>query len=324
MKREHRTQDAEHMERARTRCGAASGAALIFVLVVVGVVSVAVLEFAFERQVEGSIARNHASDIKALYQAKAGAEFALGLVAADDVAVDGLEDLWALKLKALPVGDGWTTWDVADESGKLDLNRLVDGRSGEDDKRMMEVLERLMLLLELDNELIPALMDWLDADGDRRHRGAERTDYAGRWAAGRCKNGDLDSIDELVLVKGFETEMVETLRPFVTIYSGGKINVNTAPALLLQAMLPSMDEQAVKRVITARGDGAFRSTGEAIAVGELEGADRRAMLQMGTVRSSFFSVKATGQSGDSSRVVSVVAHRSESGKVEQVFWHIEK
>ncbi len=300
-----------------------SGLALVFTLVVVAILSIVALEFAFDRRIRAAIVDNHANDLKALYAAGAAIEFAVGLITADGTGADGLEDLWALDIGELPVGESAMTWKVTDESGKINLNYLVDERTGREDRKLVGVLERLMTILEMDIEPVAALLDWLDPDGDIRLHGAEDSYYRRGKETGDCKDASLDVVEELVLVKGFDAEMVEKLMPFVTVYSDGKINLNTAPATVIQALLPSMDEQTVEDILLVRSEGTILSVKELGSVSRLAPLDRVAIGALMTAKSNFFSIEGTGIHGESKRLVRVVVSREKPGKVKRVFWRIE-
>ncbi len=300
-----------------------SGLALVFTLVVVAILSIVALEFAFGRCIRAAIVDNHANDLKAQYAAGAAIEFAVGLITADGTGADGLDDLWALDIGELPVGESAMTWKVTDESGKLNLNRLVDERTGREDRKLVGVLERLMTILEMDIEPVAALLDWIDRDGDVRLHGAEDSYYYRGEGTGDCKDASLDVVEELVLVKGFDAEMVEKLMPFVTVYSDGKINLNTAPATVIQALLPSMDEQTVEDILLVRGEGIIHSVKELGSVNRMAPLDRVAIAALMTAKSKFFSIEGTGIHGESKCLVRVVVSRERPGKVKRLFWRIE-
>src|SRR5204863_189714 len=60
----------------------------------------------------------------------------------------------------------------------------------------------LMKLPNMTEEIADAIIDWIDADDNPRPNGAESATYSGMTPPYRCKNGPLDSIEELLLVRG--------------------------------------------------------------------------------------------------------------------------
>lgn len=87
---------------------------------------------------------------------------------------------------------------VSDESGKINLNILLalDGGVG-------NVAQQILLKLPgMSEDVANAILDWLDPDETPRANGAENETYTALATPYRCKNGPLDSIEELLLVQG--------------------------------------------------------------------------------------------------------------------------
>jgi type II secretory pathway component PulK len=103
---------------------------------------------------------------------------------------------------------------VSDESGKINLNALMkldqqgqlDGTSpGAPGDLALSVLKQLP---NMTDEIAAAIIDWMDPDSDTRPGGAENDYYSGLNPPYRCKNGPLDSIDEILFVKGVTRELL--------------------------------------------------------------------------------------------------------------------
>src|SRR6476646_5320236 len=92
----------------------------------------------------------------------------------------------------LPVKFGMT-----DEAGKLNINALfVLDSSG-------KVLhDALMKLPNMTDDVAWSIVDWVDPDEEPNPGGAESQYYQGRQPPYQCKNAPLDTIEELLLVKG--------------------------------------------------------------------------------------------------------------------------
>ena len=97
------------------------------------------------------------------------------------------------------------TWrsGVTDEAGKININGVMRlDPTG-------EVLHNMLLKLpNVTDDLAAPLVDWVDADDTARQNGAESDYYSGLVPAYRAKNGPLDSIDELLLVKGINRDIL--------------------------------------------------------------------------------------------------------------------
>jgi type II secretory pathway component PulK len=94
-------------------------------------------------------------------------------------------------------------YGITPEASKLNLNTASEQ---EIEALLLDVLPKLGI--ENAQELIAALLDWMDPDDDTRSGGAE-TDYYSTLKPGyKAKNGPLDTIDELLLVKGFSAAIL--------------------------------------------------------------------------------------------------------------------
>jgi len=82
---------------------------------------------------------------------------------------------------------------LVDESGKINVNAMT--RFGDAAKTM------LMELPEMTEEIADAILDWTDKDDDPRDYGAEEEYYLSLPSPYSPKNGPLESLDELLLVR---------------------------------------------------------------------------------------------------------------------------
>jgi general secretion pathway protein K len=120
-------------------------------------------------------------------------------------------------------------YGVEDEESKLNLNRVTSPAV------LSSLLVRTAgMATDRASDLAASIMDWKDEDDYLSSGGAESRYYQGLNPAYRAKNGDFDSLEELLLVKGMAPEIFEKIRPYVTLEGGGIINLNTVsePVLL--------------------------------------------------------------------------------------------
>ena len=92
---------------------------------------------------------------------------------------------------------------AADEAAKLNLNALIQL-----DPTGQVLHDALMKLPNMTEEIADAIVDWLDADDTERANGAESGYYSGLPQPYRPKNGPLNSLDELLLVRGVTTRLL--------------------------------------------------------------------------------------------------------------------
>lgn len=115
------------------------------------------------------------------------------------------------------------------------------------------------------DEIIDALVDWLDTDEVESDFGAEDSYYQSLDPSYQAANGPITSIEELLLVKGIDRELLlgsderPGLADFITVHGNdGKININTAPSQLLQALHPLLTEDLALTLEEYRGQEANR------------------------------------------------------------------
>jgi len=93
---------------------------------------------------------------------------------------------------------------VVDEAGKINVNALLalDGGKGDLANQI------LMALPNMTDDVANSILDWLDPDDTPRTDGAEEEYYASLSPPYHCKNGPIDSLEELLLVKGVTPQLL--------------------------------------------------------------------------------------------------------------------
>jgi type II secretory pathway component PulK len=104
-------------------------------------------------------------------------------------------------------GDGTGTYSVvyglSDESAKININTLIA-----QDPTGNLLYSALMLLPNMTADLADAIIDWVDPDSSVRPNGAEEDYYVALSVPYHCKNSPLNSVDELLLVKGMTPDLL--------------------------------------------------------------------------------------------------------------------
>lgn len=100
-----------------------------------------------------------------------------------------------------PLKGSFQILEIEEESAKLNLNALSDMDSS--GAILRQVLQKAQgLVPELNDSVISSIIDWMDEDDDLEDQGAENEYYLSLEQPYRCKNGPIDSMNELLLVKG--------------------------------------------------------------------------------------------------------------------------
>lgn len=229
------------------------GIALITILVMVALATILAATIAkHQRNTAESTAYLMRQNQALLYAKSAEAFFAELLVddAQNAADVDHLQETWAKPMPAFPVEDGFVSGRLEDQSGKFNLNGLLksDGTVNEAAKLWFEkLLERVGLPAQLSE----AVIDWQDENDEvGGSMGAESTYYQSLAQGYLPANRPFYNIEQLKLVRGFEGRNYQLIAPYVSALSSNalKVNINTAPALVLASIDPKLDISAIQNM----------------------------------------------------------------------------
>jgi len=186
------------------------GATLIVTLWATVVLSIVLLNFAFLARTHLRIASNYAATNLLQNIAFAGIERAIAEIKQDQGPTDDLSESWAdneKEFREAPIG-----------AGRFDLVRNALGESetiayGLEDEaarvNLRTATRDMLLRLEgMDEALADALEDWQDQDSEPKLGGAENEYYEALPRPYRCKNEKLSTINEILLVKGFDPSVL--------------------------------------------------------------------------------------------------------------------
>ncbi|MEG1030907.1 MAG: type II secretion system minor pseudopilin GspK [Acinetobacter sp.] len=168
--------------------------------------------------------------------------------------IDHLQENWAKPMPAFPVEDGFVSGTIQDESGKFNLNSLVNA-DGTPNLPAKIWFEKLLLRVGLQEKLSEAVIDWQDPDDQTiGGMGAEANYYQGLSPSYLPSNTKFHHVEELKLVRGFEGEKYLQIADYVTTApnTDSKLNINTASAVLLASLDPKLEVNAVQQVIQQR------------------------------------------------------------------------
>lgn len=242
----------------RSRIKNQQGIALITILVMVALATILAATIAKK---QSNTAENTAylirQDQSLLYAKSAEAFFSELLVqdAQDSAQVDHLGETWAKPMPAFPVEDGYISGELQDESGKFNLNNLVKA-DGTPDENVQKWFEKLLVRVGLPAELSQAVIDWQDPDDQPTGAmGAESSYYQGLQPPYLAPNTQFHSIEELKRVRGFEDKNFDLIKPYISALpttQSTKININTAPALVLASIDEKLDQHAIEEQLKAK------------------------------------------------------------------------
>jgi general secretion pathway protein K len=279
-----------HRQQARCSPARQHGVALITALLVVSLATVIAVAMANRQHIDVRLTANLVHGEQAYAYALAAEAWARVILRRDDTHSDhdSLNEDWATALPPIAVEGGQVSGRIEDMQGRFNINNLAR-KEGVDSESEVAYFRRLLEILNLDPNLTDALQDWIDADINVRFPdGAEDENYLLGGIPYRAANRLLVDTSELRLVKGFDENAVRLLEPYVTaLPQPTRINVNTAPPVVLLAMNKDLTASDVEALIAGRGDSGYPTVQAFMSQDALAG---RELGEQVDVRSNYFLV----------------------------------
>lgn len=177
-------------------------------------------------------------------------------------ATDSLDEPWATLLPPIVIEEGALWGGIEDLQGRINLNNLVGTGALADATRSRFL--RLLDHLDLDQTLMDAIIDWMDADADVSGVGGAEDDYYTRLTPPyRAANRPFTEVSELRLIRGLSAQAYARLTPHITALPGGTaININTAGATVLASLSDALDPFSAEVFVEIQEQGGFSSVGQ--------------------------------------------------------------
>lgn len=225
-------------------------------------------------------------------------------------------------------GGGAYYVEIRDEQGRLHWLKTPDF-----------VWRNLFRMSSLEIETLEiwkdSLIDWQDADENRTLHGAESMDYESLPKDRRhAKNSCVTDFGELIWVMGgrrmLEAKVLtdasgrtESLISMTTLYGDGRVNVNSAPAALIAAVLNIPLERAQELIRIREGADRLEGTAddrflneipsEILPVNDVRRGDPKNITTLASTVSSYFRIRGVGEFQGQRVVKEAVAVRDQSG-----------
>ena len=300
--------------------------------------------FAYSMKVETRLARNANSEVELEWLGRSAVESARWELAQQltisQEPYDGLDQKWAggdggIGTTNSPLADfqhlietkdGSATWTIVDLERKANINIANEA-----------MLQQSLLVMGVDagqmTPIVNSILDWIDPDDSTRLQGAETDYYQSLDPPYSAKNGPIDDISELLLIKGVTpelfyglaatnyqanyftaksshfgpapgslAELTVGLTNLFTPLSDGKININTASAEVLQ-LIPGVTREAAEGIVGARAGeddgtgliGPYRSVAQVQRVPQVTPIMSQMIQQFCDIRSRTFEVHVDAQ-----------------------------
>lgn len=342
--------------RHRSNC---SGIALIVVLIVIVVLGILAGGFAYTMRVETTLARHASFNTELDWIGRAGVGYCQWVLsqACPQEPYDALNQLWAggpggkctnetVEME-VAVGNGSFSWKIVDNDRYFNINRV-------DEMTLKEALTVIGVDAGQMTTIVNSILDWRDVDKNPRMSGAESEVYEQQDPPYLAKDGPIDDMSELLLIRGitpgiymgssggslprivnrgagqqsqFEepTYAVGMVNLF-TALSGPTVNINTASATVLQ-LVPTFDENIAGAIIQARAgpdgqdgtmdDAPFTSAGELMIRVPGLPVDPGTLSRFFAVRSQVFRAEITAKVGSAQRkYIAILRRMGAAGRVQ--------
>lgn len=266
-----------------------SGIALIIVLIVIVMLGILAGGFAYSMKVETTLARHASFSSQLDWLGRGGVELSKWILAMESsgqaAQYDSLKSYWA-------GGPGETNgalaelaWPLKIGNGEIDRPKFVDSDRKFNINRADEVILRQGLtMVGVDagsfTTIVGSILDWRDPDDNPHMGGTESETYEQQDPPYFAKNGPIDDLSELLLIRGITPAMywgssggglpqifnrqagggskfeepsyaVGLVDLFTPLSGPLGVNINTASATVLQ-MVPIIDENIAQAIIQAR------------------------------------------------------------------------
>jgi general secretion pathway protein K len=317
------------------------GFVLIVVLCMVVMLSVLLLAFNRESRANLYAVDDFRKSAQALNCARAGVSIAIAAVkdSADPHLDKSSKNLFSGE-KAVALDQGQCLIRVSGESGKLNVNLLSD-KNGTLNRATIDHLLKLIDNLNKDGSddsridygIVPSIIDWIDSDDEvtslpfvkHKNRGAESGYYDRSGFSYKCRNAPVETIEELLLVKGISPEIFDRLRDHLTVYGDGKINLNSASKLMLASLSENMDAALAQVIIERRRLKPFENVAELRDLPGMTDGVFYAIRGTLTVdpKDRYYNVTARGDVDSLDRTVTAILRLNEKSKSVDVVLYRE-
>ena len=254
------------------------------VIWVTAILSVIVLEFCFGMRTELTLTKNYKEALQLYAIAEGGIQRTITeliykndpriqlmrkTLKAEEVPPDKKEWVTDGRPYLLSFDQGQCEVKVMSEAGKVNINTVSESV-------LRKIIGNMVSEVETRDIIVDSIMDWRDADDFYRINGAENDYYQSLKEPYNSKNGPLDSIEELLLIRGVTTDLfygrkgikkeeegtpvyLGRLKDIFSIYSQGElVDINSAASVVLRFVL-GIPEEIAQLIVKAREEKNFEN-----------------------------------------------------------------
>ncbi len=229
------------------------GFALVLTLSVLALMTALTVEFIDSVRLNATFMENWETTRELSLAARSGASIAVELLfkelANRTYSYPGRIDIPPL----YPFADGkvQVAVSIEDEDSKFNIAKLVTEGGARNDAAYAAFL-RLLGALDISPSVADRIAGWMSGGpGGRR--------------------GPLRSVDEILEIPGVDRSVYDKLKPYVTVFGSGLININGAAAPVLRSLDGGISPDMAGRIVSRRDEQPFESAADITKVAGFEG-----------------------------------------------------
>jgi general secretion pathway protein K len=322
------------------------GVILIALLWILTAMAVIALSFSKESFVEVSAARNAQSLESAYFAARAGiATTIYQLIQKRQTATQAnSQTTQTTTVDPLDLGIVTGTYGNAayqvvfqDESAKINVNSITA-------QKLHDLCEAVGISTNDADVITDSIMDWRDSDSNARTNGAENDHYQSLTPAYNAKNANIDTIEELLLIRGITTDYfyghseraddgsivyMYGLSRYLTaqpaLGNNSQINVNFAEVPVLRAL--GIDAQTAQAIYDQRKLQPFKNMSELTSSSTFSIGTAASSLTTASSNLYTFTVSAQAANSKALRIIRAVIYlpanstSSQAKKYQTLYWN---
>ncbi len=244
---------------------------------------------------------------QAYYRAKSVLNSLIFFLKKDNPDYDSFSEIWAKPIE-IPTPEGMIKISILDEERFLNINKISS-------PLYTPIFLRLFKELKISSITVDEIKTWITG------RGIWMKDFP-------PKKGPILSFDELKFLgissKDFYGKVIDMnyypgLSQVVTIFSTGKVNINTAPIEVIMALSDKIDKTLAENIVIYRSKNPFKKIENLLMVDGMTFEILNDLRKVCTVKSNTFRVKIEVEVGGvSGEVVAILRRRGKGFKI--IWW----
>ena len=307
------------------------GVALITILLIVVIATVLGVSMTNDQHFAINRAQTFHSQSLVRQYALGGEELARQILYQDFIdapETDHLSEAWAADDLRFEFEEGEIELKITDLQGLININSLLTEANNAQEARRR--VQAIFTEQNVDTSFVDRIRDWIDENNGVTGVGAEDFDYLGLERPYRTANQMMLDASELRLILDMDDETFGLVSPFLSTIANPdvEVNVNTAPPIVLQAIVPGLDRATADGIALERDSGVPFE-----AVNAFSGDDRLPSSNGGngvreealSVQSSFFQVSVRARYQDRfGYLTSVIQRDRTDGTIRVIYRDLSK